>query len=311
MQELEASHGLKKKANDDTSQHGDQPEQGQGDAPQDSDPLQQGQSMAASSSCNLVAAEAQVDPCKEKALARVDAQLNRVTYHPNWERLAVAVEASAMLSQQKLFFLDAPTSKVRVAIQHLENFDKVLKAMPSASALNAKIVVTCGVRFEFLSTVMVKFETLFPEMQRFAVQLTAGSAQSLKKRAEYVAICTHVSKGTPVSMAYSVDALAARAHRGEQTRLRCMSALCPLRSQEERNALAAGEPASLRHELSQEHTEVMEDDIEEDADFDQDDHDVAVPPMDDIVMPPSDKRDYRVDLWPFGHAKDSWLTNSD
>ena len=73
MQELEAAHAIKDRKNDDTSQHGDAPQR-QGEPPRDGqgpkDDL-----PAQPPSCTLADGEPEVDPCKERALLKVDTQM--------------------------------------------------------------------------------------------------------------------------------------------------------------------------------------------------------------------------------------------
>ena len=88
-----------------------------------------------------------------------------------------------------------------------------------------------GGRFDLLNSVTSRISKLFPQAEAYVVQLTAGAHQQ-KKQLPCYTVLVH-SPNHRHAVPTSVELLRSRAKSSEQTRLRCLTRSCPLRSEGE------------------------------------------------------------------------------
>ena len=204
------------------------------------------------------------------------------------------VPSCVMPSQKILILVDAPTSKLRVALHMID------AAKASAQTLvsnKVKLAVIAGNRLDYVAGISAKLNTVFAApWQIFMIQLSHGTKQYSRRRPSYLLLV--VPGGSAEEVPTFIPALAKRAARSEKTRMRCLARECPLRSQIERDDLPeVDDPACELHGDDLEGGDA--EDVVEGGDAEENDKDEA----DDEIVMPSGKHACIVDLWPFAQSR--------
>ena len=210
-------------------------------------------------------------------------------------------------SQRVAFLVDAPTSRSKVAASFV---DTIKAAVENSKLENWSMVLTCGARMDYLSTLQSKLQATWSAstgITSFVCLVTAGTDSQSAKRKNKFLLLVHSAKASTTMPAVPavLPALKGKAYGWEGLRLRCLSLSCGLRCAEERaraeqlSADAKADPklaASLpRNEINKDDDEVAED--VEDAQDETDEEDEYI----DIKLGDHD-RDYIVDVFTFGRS---------
>jgi len=176
--------------------------------------------------------------------------------------------------------------------------DRVGQFINKSPAKLCRVLVPMGGRVDILSAVSNRLAVSAGSLQQFTVQLTAGAeVQKVRKKCGFmqVGIAGEVLE-SGAHVPCSIPAQAARARRGECTRLRCMDRLCPLRPVGE--ALEKDKEVDSAVEMNQDDLEVIgvDDCVEEEV--------VEVSEVEEALLAPPSRRDCIVDLWPFAFGRD-------
>jgi hypothetical protein len=193
-----------------------------------------------------------------------------------------------LFSEQVVFFVDAPTSKVKIVMDGL-------KTVESMGVGKCAVFIPVGRRFDLLASVMTAAKRAFPKHSVFMIQCDAGATQSSRvvpTYAVYLPVPGPETSGVPTSV--RVNSCKAKAF--ESLRLRCTDRACPKRP----HGLAptADTPRDALEELGE--SDVEDCSMEQYLDFEEEPDDDGVVMGNDEDSQASNKREYLVDLFPFG-----------
>ena len=110
---------------------------------------------------NLVAAvleEEEPDPTKEAAVKKTDMALARLQYYSSLDEMKRCLPAIVHPSHAVMVIVEAPTSKLRVALEMLEQAKGVVEALTTKEVC---IVIPSGSRVDLLSAVTAKVDLLW------------------------------------------------------------------------------------------------------------------------------------------------------
>ena len=256
-------------------------------------------------SASLVAYDVEErDPAEEAASALVEASFDKVHHFDNLEDLKRDILGILGPTSKINILVDAVTSKPKVPLAMLENVASLIKDIPTT---RVRVIMPAAGRLEVLVAGMNKMQTLFPEGAHFSVQLVRGARQNGigkgARRPAYVQLLVLGSQG-PVDCPNQIDISSCRASAGERIHYRCSDAACPLRSAEEKAALAAAFNADDPLAEDDPFKEIPEDDRagsanEAEQANEEDERDVPVVQG----APKSGERAFYRELWPFAYSR--------
>ena len=119
------------------------------------------------------------DPLLETAATKADVEMSKhQVYNPTGDWVN-QICSQVMPSQKAVILVDAPTSKSRVVMDHLDKVGDMAKVL---TARRYRIVVPVGKRLDLLSSVENKMQVLFPALHHFTIQLVHGKNRQTKKQ---------------------------------------------------------------------------------------------------------------------------------
>ena len=259
----------------------------------------------------VVAEEEETDPIREIALGRAELAMSSINYYDDISALAAIVPAVIMPTHKVLIHLDVPTSKIKIAGRLLTEVESLCKLLPTKKY---KVIVNCGSRVDYFAAVHARMEVGFAGMSLYFVPLTRKAKQ--QKRSKHSMLALACPPGDTDEAPSTIEALAARARRGEHTFLRCLCAACPLRPREDYAAMSGEDMLQLLPdcEINPDDKEGGAEDaagmeLEEGGDDDMDgelDDDELVAPQatgEDAAQKSQSQR-LIVDLWPFAYGRE-------
>ena len=244
----------------------------------------------------------EADPISVIVQQQVEASLMKLNFYRSYQELENVLTGVLMSSHKVIFLIDAPSSKARVMTNLIDWAARLMNKIPCAQ--NCRFLVPVSSRLDMLSAVEVRMLTSLPDMHHFSIQLNSGDEQKLRKKAAYMHYACSTKILADGKVPCSIPAQAARAQRGECTRLRCLDSQCPLRSQAEKLALQGlGDPTKIPNDAEidadDRETENVDELMQEETEADPNADALA-----QLVNPSFHRRDCIVDLWPFAFGKE-------
>ena len=260
--------------------------------------------------------EPERDPTREEATRLMEDTLAAATFYA---QPGDVLRDPLPHGQELLILIDAPTSKSKVPLSLLELAEALLKRHP---APRARLLMTAGTRLDLLLAGANRLRSTYTTTDHYTVQLVRAPRQHTRMRPGYAQLL--VRRGTgPAGMGHdirvpnSIDTGSCRAKAAERTRLRCVNARCPLRTEEERAALAeaalaASEGLEPSHEIpADDMAEAPDDDLPEEdgAEEDVEGDDPEANAL-EANAPEANALGATIitDLWPFAYSRAYYKT---
>ncbi len=194
------------------------------------------------------------DPVEERATQLAEKEWDHIALHTDPEAFKASLQARVLADHKVIFYIDAPTSKVKVLADFLKMIEGVV---PKFS-----IIVPVGRRFDALSAVMGLVRSLRPppgqqKLTAFMITFESGTVQNARSFPTYaVYIPCPGPEAAHIPTSVRANGCKAAAHEG--LRLRCTNRCCPLRPEAERPQPDAAAPAHAQQELREDDLEGVE-----------------------------------------------------
>lgn len=185
------------------------------------------------------------------ARGMVTTEMAHISMHSSLQALQADITSRIWSGQRTLYFIDAPTSRIRVVAEIIKQCSTLLQA-PGTHAEKWSLLITCGHRLDLLSTVVANVSKTFPKRPFFVIQCAVGKLQTQKKLPSYL-VCVQGPGCEGDQVVSIVDMSSCRASAYEGLRFRCTDPACKYRS----GGLAADDGST------EEVPEVPEEDAEE------------------------------------------------
>ena len=201
------------------------------------------------------------DPVSERASQLALAELSGIhLVHNDWDGFLAELQESIGAAEKLIFVLDAITSKVSFFHSAVGRLKKIVAQLPSGASERWLAVIPVARRFDILSCVHESVATEFKQNNSFVVQCVGSATQTSRQQPTFVIVSqARLCQSEKVPCYHDINNVRAKSWEG--LRQRCMNASCRLRDPE--NPMDEDVPAN-ENEKVEEHTEVKEDDDEED-----------------------------------------------
>ncbi len=231
--------------------------------------------------------EVEADPVEQRACALAEKELGHIAIHGTSEAFKEDFMGRVFRDQKVVFFIDAPTSKLRIVSDSM----KIVEGLSGVGRF--AVFIPVGRRFELLAAVTSNAKRMFPKHAVFMVQCEASGTQSARVQPTYaVYLPVPGSEATTVPTSVRVNSCKAASH--ECLRLRCKDRHCKLRP----STPTTDAPADVQEELHQDDVEEGLEDYDMFEETEDDGNDgLQTETTGDLCGGP--QRPYLVDLFPF------------
>ena len=252
---------------------------------------------------------AELDPCVLAAENKTEANMAKLVFHRgDHEEFISICSDNLLVSKPTWILIDAQTSKLKILLQHIENVATMVRKVQITSG---RLIVFAGRRIDVLGAVATKMSTAFSQWSQFTLTLSKNESQRFNEKPCYVLYA--LSRDTKDNAQFKnlpmvVNALAAKAHKFECIRRRCLDLMCAHRPESERTEIEAKVAKGDVSSLSELHGDDVADlgvdaSVEEKTPQEAEEEDVYVPPMDEDEEAGPKSR-MILDIFPYGWPKD-------